>query len=552
MRVAKFVKKSVMGKNKEKVERMTTPLMEWGLGSANDHTAYIGKKSREYLLEIQGVLSVFEPTGDDSRHGLWLEVPRGKPSDWCPFKEMKECGEVTTRREYLARWKSEFPRVSNWYHVSISSYRNRLYLLVSDNDYTWCAFRDEKSEEVNWDRHEEFLRTLAVFVREKVSAIVQDVDGYNNYIEEHLPYRQREGRISRKELNKIIPWQKRLPKHLKKGIRVLKECLENEAVYGKLEAGESVSEYPAYYREPLPEMSIRIYAKYFRIAHEKYQELMDKRWYRSRKEKERRRKERQKDASLDDLQYYNRHQLGRHGEITEQTNLDSAEDFKAMAFDHYGELGLSRMDVHAADYYTPGGWVITFGMSYSADIDDCVDIAVALYDSGCPLIIHRAEKMLAVLEETDNVRLSPHTFHNYFNHQEEGSLFPLPYECYLDSPDGLTRAEYDEIVSLAHWFPEAKVSLDKPLPEGDPIYRLIPGYVNGPMTLCEILYVLSEHFDVGHTMFHRDEGISCSVYTRRGKREYEVREDGKIFPTANQASHYALNELLKKIEGHES
>ena len=46
--------------------------------------------SHGLLMEIKGLLDVFAPIGDDYLHGLWIEVSRGKPSDWATFREMKE------------------------------------------------------------------------------------------------------------------------------------------------------------------------------------------------------------------------------------------------------------------------------------------------------------------------------------------------------------------------------------------------------------------------------------------------------------------------------
>lgn len=169
-------------------------------------------------------------------------------------------------------------------------------------------------------------------------------------------------------------------------------------------------------------------------------------------------------TKLDDIEFYRRYQMGNRGEITDETDFDSEEAFKEMAFDHYGELGLSRNDVHATDYYTPGGWLISFGVSYSAWVDAGCEIALALYEAGAPLLLHNAQKMLDILEAKDYVRLTPHTFHDYLNHHEEGSVFDLPYECYLGLDEEITREQYDEIVSLATWNPVGQLELDKPVP----------------------------------------------------------------------------------------
>ena len=73
-----------------KTKKLTVPLMEKGEhGNQNLNGTCMAGRSRELLLEIKSLLNVFAPIGDDHRHGLWIEVPRGKPEDWCSFRDAK-------------------------------------------------------------------------------------------------------------------------------------------------------------------------------------------------------------------------------------------------------------------------------------------------------------------------------------------------------------------------------------------------------------------------------------------------------------------------------
>ena len=435
---------------------MYQPSMRRLAGHGHDNRYAVSDEgSHALLMEIKALLDVFAPIGDDLLHGLWIEVPRGKPSDWASFKEMKEWGDVNNRKEYLKLWKSEFPMESYWYFVSVSQYRGHTYLHITDHDSRWCIIHDD----VRWDHHsigplDWYLEPLLMFLKEKLAVFVKDVGAYNCYVDERLPKRQRTGRIARKDLNRIVPWQRRRPKNLRKVIRMLKECIANETVYRMTEP-----KLPPCYRKPLPKMSIRVYAKYFRVAYEAYEKHFSGLRWRSRRERKEYREFLEESADMTDIEFYRRYQHGRHGEITDETDFDSEEAFKKMAYDHYGELGLSRNNVHATGYYTPGKWLITFGVSYSAWVDAGCEIALALYEAGAPLLVHDAQKMLDILEERDFVMLTPHTFHDYLNHHEEGSVFDLPYECYLGDGDDITREQYDEIVALAEWKPEVQVTL---------------------------------------------------------------------------------------------
>ena len=95
------------------------------------------------------------------------------------------------------------------------------------------------------------------------------------------------------------------------------------------------------------------------------------------------------------------------------------------------------------------------------NVDLAIEVATALYKSGAPLEILDAEKLLKILREEDNVRLTPYVFHDYMNHHEEGTVYCLPweYECGDDKEAPLTLAQYHDIVSLAEWQEIGKVKV---------------------------------------------------------------------------------------------
>ena len=139
-------------------------------------------------------------------------------------------------------------------------------------------------------------------------------------------------------------------------------------------------------------------------------------------------------------------------------DIDSPADFIRFATDHYGELGLSRLNIFASND-RQHGWMIVVSNSYSANVGLTIEVATALYKAGAPLLIYDAEKLLRVLLEEDYVRLVPDSFHNYMGYQEEGSVYELPweYECSDDANSVLTKEQYQAIVSLTEWKPEEPV-----------------------------------------------------------------------------------------------
>ena len=519
-----------------KTKQLSQPLMRRLAGSGHENRFAVDGRSRDLLIQIKDLLNVFAPIGDDYRHGLWIEVPRGKPSDWASFKEVKEWGEgVNTREEYLEYWKSEFPMDSYWYFLSVSQYNGHTYLHITDNDHHWCIIHDD----VKWDQHgigpvDWYLEPLLLFLQERVTNIVQEPDDYNRYVGENLPKRQRTGRIARKDLNRIVPWQRQVPRNLERAIQVLKECAANEKLYRMIWEGQPVSELPSFYRPPLRDMNIRLYAKYFKVAYLAYEDYYAYLCRSEPKELGKRKNRQEEMLKMSDVKFYRRYQMGNHGEITDETDFDSVEEFNKMAYDHYGELGLSRMNVHATDYYTPGNWLITFGISYSAYVDIGVEIAVALYDSGCPLIVHDTQKLLDILEERDGVKLTPHTFHDYMNHHKEGTVFSLPYECYLGLDNEITKEQYDEIVSLAEWNPEEQVILDTLVPMESHAYDLIRDEVQSPLTVCGILAALQQKYDIVYGIMDKEDKYYCYLVEHCEPR-ISIQDGTRLFSSCNEA-----------------
>ena len=111
-------------------------------------------------------------------------------------------------------------------------------------------------------------------------------------------------------------------------------------------------------------------------------------------------------------------------------NIDSPEDFMRFATDHYGELGLSRLNIFASNDRQQG-WKVVVSNSYSVNAGLAIEVATALYKAETPLLIYDAEKLLRILLEEDYVRLVPDSYHNYMGYQEDGAIYEQPweYEC---------------------------------------------------------------------------------------------------------------------------
>ena len=110
----------------------------------------------------------------------------------------------------------------------------------------------------------------------------------------------------------------------------------------------------------------------------------------------------------------------------------------SFATDHYGELGLSRLNVFASNDRQQGLKIVVSN-SYSANAGLTIEVATALYKAGVPLLIYDAEKLLRIL-------------------REEGTVYELPweYECLGDGNSAMTQEQYHAIIE---WQPEARIRI---------------------------------------------------------------------------------------------
>ena len=318
---------------------------------------------------------------------------------------------------------------TRWLHVASSRYGDSRSIRVTDRKHTRfiitnCPKCTDAGPDDTWCR--ENLIRLFDYLQRMIDVIVANPDGFNDYVAHNLPFQQRIGRIAQKEFNRIVPNFKIEVEDRETAIKALEDSVHGHS-------------------SPLLEtITIRKYCTYFRIANEVYEAYHRKRGFRGRIY-----------TDPQDVPEELRYKRKKFVDVMEMYDIDSPEDFMRFATEHYGELGLSRLNIFAS-HDRQQGWKIVVSNSYSANAGLAIE---ALYKAGTPLLIYDAEKLLRILREEDSVRLVPSSFHNYMSYQDEGTVYELPwnYECSDDGDSPLTREQYQAIVSLAKWQPEERV-----------------------------------------------------------------------------------------------
>ena len=400
------------------------------LGESRHWEIVIDGDMLERLVEIQHRFERLAAMGDDEYRGFYIEVPRSTPEEWGDAEELIASGEYDCQEAFLADWLAFNPMKTRWFHVASSRYGDSRSIRVTDRKRTrFIITNDSKCADVEpddtWCR--ENLTRLFDYLQRVIDVVVANPDGFNDYVAHYLPYQQRTGRIAQREFNRIVPKFKIEVEDRETAIK----ALEN-SVHG--------------HSSPLLEtMTIRKYCTYFRIANEVYEAYHRKRGFRGHIYTN----PQDVPEELRDVVYYKRKKFV---DVTEIYDIDNPEDFMRFATDHYGELGLSRLNIFASNDRQQG-WKIVVSNSYSSNVGLAIEVATALYKAGAPLLIYDAKKLLRILLEEDYVRLVPDSFHNYMGYQEEGTVYELlwEYECSDDTNSVLTKEQYQAIVSLAEW-----------------------------------------------------------------------------------------------------
>ena len=408
------------------------------LGESHQWEIVVGGDMLERLVEIQHRFEQLAVMGDDEYRGFYIEVPRPVPEEWGDAEELVASGEYDSREAFLADWLAFNPMETRWFHVASSRYGDSLSICVTDRKRTsFIITNDSKCTDTEpddtWCR--ENLTRLFDYLQRMIDVIVANPDGFNDYVAHNLPYQQRIGRIAQREFNRIVPNFKIEVEDRETAIKALEDSV----------CGRSV---------PLLEtMTIRKYCTYYRIANEVYEAYHRKRGLKGRIHTDLQ----DVPEELRDVLYYKRKKFV---DVTEMYDIDSPEDFMRFATDHYGELGLSRLNIFAS-HDRQQGWKIVVSNSYSANAGLAIEVATALYKAGASLLIYDAEKLLRILLEEDYVRLVPDSYHNYMGYQEEDSVYELPweYECSDDTDSVLTKEQYQAIVSITEWQQEEMISL---------------------------------------------------------------------------------------------
>ena len=210
-------------------------LMWLGPGSHLDEIV-IDDASLEVMLRIEKTMRRLKVMGIDARRTLWIEIK-------APGK----------------RYQEETPDNAGnyWFQISTSHFKDFHYMLIGYGRKRLIVLKNlahvggERKHHAWYGHVEKSLLKLEAYINKLVDRICENPDEYNRYVEQHLPFSKRKGRIKRSALNKICPEYRTFenPQHV---VNVFKK-------------------YKALPMTSYKEMTLRTYMHIWRIAYVAYE-----------------------------------------------------------------------------------------------------------------------------------------------------------------------------------------------------------------------------------------------------------------------------------------
>ena len=357
--------------------------------------------SLSVMLRIEETMQRLCPMGNDDIRWLWIEI---KAPD-------KRC-----------RMESADNNGNYWYELSTARYKDFHYMVLRNRGRRLITLQsakhigEERKPDPYYGNVEQPLLLLEKYVNALVDWICEDAEGYNAYVENHLPYSKRCGRIRRSDLNRICP--------------VYKTFERPDLVVSVLKRMKSL---PLWMIE---KMTLRTYMHVWRIAYEAYRT----------KDSFEPDKPMAYHGLTDESIFISHNSKGRE---IENYDLDSEEGYLAWDKDyspyHCNDVAYARIHLiprknegYDFDQDIPvaeGMWYFELSFSVYGYSQDVVNI-FGLY------------KMAS---ETDWVSISP-VPNKYTYDDEIGNEISLP-----SVSDDITEELVNEVISIVEWEPEQKV-----------------------------------------------------------------------------------------------
>lgn len=398
---------------------ISAPILDNLIIRAQYHPDLLSQEEKDALLSIIEKLQCVVICGNDECRELCLTIERGSIEDFGDYNDYLENGIVENRDDFEKLWKDEYPDLVKWYLLSVKHYNEECFLFI-DSKLTLHIKKEASNitESINL----QLISWIDQAVSKCLDWLKRDMSGYNEYINQHLPYTKRIGRILRQDYWNIDPEEK---KWMLKGLTTTD--IDTLKIIVELSENDEQTIFPE-------KMTSGIFFDCCKIGYDANGYLYS--------------------ADMKPADLYRKFGDGRDFGLAE-LNPDSPQEFedwfdkREWQFGHPWEVCRGGNSTHISLYVDKqaDGWRLSLAGKSSSRIAETVRFAIALYNHNIPFKLWDAKEILVMASGTDHIGIVPEGVTPTYCY----SYFPK--EDHIVDFINLPRKNRNKIVQVAYWYP---------------------------------------------------------------------------------------------------
>ena len=399
------------------------PLFDSYVQRAQSRPIVVNTDDIEDLMQIYKKMSAIAVCGCDEYRNIWFYIPRGEISDFGDYDEYLADGAVSEYADFEDLWLFEYPETNKWCDFAVNEYKGEYYFYI-DGKLTFHVSKEQSPKYYG----EIEIKPLIIYLEKEISRCIEwlqsDEADYNHYVNTHLSYHRRTGKILRQKFWDISSYDKKM---ITKGLR--KKDIEtlNKITLLSNDNDDFI------FHKTFTAGAFFEFCKMGYVANNYFKGL-----------------------DLSGLEMYNVFADGRHEGLTE-LDLNSAKAFSEWYHDssrfggHPWEVCRGGNSTHISlyvHYKHEKGWFLRLAGNAASRVNETVKFAVALFENKAPFILSDAKEIYKMVCGTDYIGIVPSEVfprycHSLFSHEEENIIDFM----------NLGWEDTDKLIEAAEWYP---------------------------------------------------------------------------------------------------
>ena len=404
---------------------ISAPILDNFISKAQSYPDLLSQEEKDALLRIIEKLQCIAICGNDECRELWLTIERGSIEDFGDYDEYLENEIVSNKNEFEELWKDEYPDSVKWYLLSVKHYNEECFLFI---DSKLTLHIKKEASDITEFINLQLISWIDQAVSKCLEWLKRDAPGYNQYINQHLPYTKRTGRILRQDYWNIDPEEK---EWTLKGLTTTD--IDTLKIIVELSENDEQTIFPE-------KMTSGIFFDCCKTGYDANSYLHS--------------------ADMKPVDLYRKFADGRDFGLT-QLNPDSPQAFeewfnkREWQFGHPWEVCRGGNSTHISLYVDKQahGWRLSLAGKSSGRVAETVRFAIALYNHNIPFKLWDAKDILTMVSGADYIGIvsegiAPVYCHSYF-----------PKEDHIIDFMNLPTENRDKILQTAYWYPIEEIRL---------------------------------------------------------------------------------------------